>query len=670
MSEDVVPVFHHGGSFVRDNKGVLVYINGKVERFPPMDVDLICFFDLKKLFLDLGYHDYKAMYWYDPTSETLESGLHPIHGDKEIRALQKNKIQNEDTDEFYIYFDHPVLEGVEEILSDSDEGAAGVVVEDAGLDNDADIESSSSDDDGYESTEDEPYKPPPSGYDFFESSEDEECSNKNSGTKGRKCDKEKKKTTMKASKPNVNVTRGSKAKTQGKKAGYKKDDCAVSGGNGPEVRKKGDGGSRAVGPDSVEPSPADNNGPNEVNGNDPRKPSTFTEEIGVEPRDESDIDFEYESEAFLTPPDSSDDGGEGFNWPQYDPNADFGEVQFQLRMEFKTLDQFKKALKDYTIAEGRRIFYIKNDKGRVRAACVHGGFMAGKEIQKDKAKARLRAKREAKAKDGGSNGGEEENAIDNIPAVANSTEANPDQNGSNPGSEAVGDKEQKASKPGSEAVGDKEQNASKPGSEAVSDKAQHEKNECPWIIYCARNSRSGGYQIKTFNHVHTCGREFGSNMADQNWVAEKLAKRLLSQPRLTHAEAWDHIKIDYNVIISDKMLYRGLKIAREKYVGNEKAQYGKLRDYLQELHRTNHGSTALLAVEPIPQSPPLFDKLYVCLDACKKGFRAGCRPLIGLDGCFLKGYYGGQLLSAVAQDANNHFYVIAYAVVASETKES
>ncbi|XP_016191556.1 uncharacterized protein LOC107632386 [Arachis ipaensis] len=159
-------------------------------------------------------------------------------------------------------------------------------------------------------------------------------------------------------------------------------------------------------------------------------------------------------------------------------------------------------------------------------------------------------------------------------------------------------------------------------------------------------------------------------MADQNWVAEKLEKKLLSQPRLTHAEAWDHIKIDYNVIISDKMLYRGLKIAREKYVGNEKAQYGKLRDYLQELHRSNHGSTALLAVEPIPQSPPLFDKLYVCLDACKKGFRAGCRPLIGLDGCFLKGYYGGQLLSAVAQDANNHFYVIAYAVVASETKES
>ncbi|XP_061364293.1 uncharacterized protein LOC133307755 [Gastrolobium bilobum] len=67
---------------------------------------------------------------------------------------------------------------------------------------------------------------------------------------------------------------------------------------------------------------------------------------------------------------------------------------------------------------------------------------------------------------------------------------------------------------------------------------------------------------------------------------------------------------------------------------------------------------------------PIFDRMYICLDACKKGFKAGCRPLIGLDGCFLKGYYGGQLLSAVGEDANKQFYVIAYVVVDSETKDN
>ncbi|XP_057755529.1 uncharacterized protein LOC130974688 [Arachis stenosperma] len=33
-------------------------------------------------------------------------------------------------------------------------------------------------------------------------------------------------------------------------------------------------------------------------------------------------------------------------------------------------------------------------------------------------------------------------------------------------------------------------------------------------------------------------------------------------------------------------------------------------------------------------------------------------------------YFGGQLLSTIAQDSNNHFYTISYAVVGSETKES
>ena len=45
--------------------------------------------------------------------------------------------------------------------------------------------------------------------------------------------------------------------------------------------------------------------------------------------------------------------------------------------------------------------------------------------------------------------------------------------------------------------------------------------------------------------------------------------------------------------------------------------------------------------------PPIFYRLYVCLSACKQGFMRGCRPLIGLYGCHLKGYYGGTLLLAV-----------------------
>jgi hypothetical protein len=64
----------------------------------------------------------------------------------------------------------------------------------------------------------------------------------------------------------------------------------------------------------------------------------------------------------------------------------------------------------------------------------------------------------------------------------------------------------------------------------------------------------------------------------------------------------------------------------------------------------------------------MFERMYVCLEACKSTFPYTCRPLIGLDACFLKGDYGGQLMAAVGKDGNNQIFPIAYAVVEADKK--
>ncbi|KAL2243380.1 UNVERIFIED_CONTAM: hypothetical protein Sindi_0456000 [Sesamum indicum] len=64
-----------------------------------------------------------------------------------------------------------------------------------------------------------------------------------------------------------------------------------------------------------------------------------------------------------------------------------------------------------------------------------------------------------------------------------------------------------------------------------------------------------------------------------------------------------------------------------------------------------------------------FSKFYVCFDALRQGFLSGCRPVIGVDGCHLKGPYGGVLLTAISIDPNNNLY-LAYAVVSGETREA
>ncbi|XP_056688620.1 uncharacterized protein [Spinacia oleracea] len=53
-----------------------------------------------------------------------------------------------------------------------------------------------------------------------------------------------------------------------------------------------------------------------------------------------------------------------------------------------------------------------------------------------------------------------------------------------------------------------------------------------------------------------------------------------------------------------------------------------------------------------------------------EGFLGGCRPLIGVDGCHLKGNYGGILLSAIALDNNNEIFPLAFAIVSVEDKET
>ncbi|XP_062093998.1 uncharacterized protein LOC133800035 [Humulus lupulus] len=62
--------------------------------------------------------------------------------------------------------------------------------------------------------------------------------------------------------------------------------------------------------------------------------------------------------------------------------------------------------------------------------------------------------------------------------------------------------------------------------------------------------------------------------------------------------------------------------------------------------------------------------MYICYAGLKAGFNEGCRPLIGLDGCHIKGVHPGQLLTTVGIDGNNQMYPIAFVVVEIENKDS
>ncbi|MED6209811.1 hypothetical protein PIB30_058291 [Stylosanthes scabra] len=199
----VVPIFHHGGQLLQNLLGELEYVNGLVKRFEEMDIDHVNFGDMVKLFESLGYREYRRVFWEDRNAPELETGLNTMRGDAGVRELLDYLRQNLET-EFHLYWDHVINDPI--IIDNLDEvnpgganganvgaagagglgglgaGAGGVGDLGAGAGSVGDLgsggdglvanvgghsaepinlnDTSSSSDDGYETTEDEPYIPP------------------------------------------------------------------------------------------------------------------------------------------------------------------------------------------------------------------------------------------------------------------------------------------------------------------------------------------------------------------------------------------------------------------------------------------------------------------------------------------------------------------------------
>lgn len=107
------------------------------------------------------------------------------------------------------------------------------------------------------------------------------------------------------------------------------------------------------------------------------------------------------------------------------------------------------------------------------------------------------------------------------------------------------------------------------------------------------------------------------------------------------------------------MCYRAKNIDLKAINGTHEESYAQVWDYENEIKRVMPKNTVAIELEDIEtgQERDRFKRIYICLGPLKRGYKVGCRPVIGLDGCHIKGPFGGQLLTAVG--TINHLEVPA-----------
>jgi hypothetical protein len=165
---------------------------------------------------------------------------------------------------------------------------------------------------------------------------------------------------------------------------------------------------------------------------------------------------------------------------------------------------------------------------------------------------------------------------------------------------------------------------------------------CKYRISGSKCKDEESFEVRSVQSVHNCRRKHKNSILKSSWIADKLIEKFRAQPNMPVKAMVETVKERCGVDVKEHRLYRARRLAKDKIRGKVNDQYTKLWDFCETIRRTNIGSCVMMKIErSLPDKPAKFQRLYFSLAAMKSGFLAGCRPIIGLDGCFLKGPHKG-----------------------------
>ncbi|XP_076927070.1 uncharacterized protein LOC143590494 [Bidens hawaiensis] len=153
-------------------------------------------------------------------------------------------------------------------------------------------------------------------------------------------------------------------------------------------------------------------------------------------------------------------------------------------------------------------------------------------------------------------------------------------------------------------------------------KKKYQKPSCPWTLHISNVRQDGTWAVKTYFKDHTCLQTRDVNLCTINWLAREIEPIVKSDPNKKPRNILEDLQKKFQIQVTPYQVSRAKAMAEKKVLGDYEAQYGSLRDYIEELVRSNPG--------PFP----------------------------------------GQILTVVGMDGNNGIYPLAYSLVEAESTAS
>ncbi|KAF7119961.1 hypothetical protein RHSIM_Rhsim13G0165500 [Rhododendron simsii] len=191
---------------------------------------------------------------------------------------------------------------------------------------------------------------------------------------------------------------------------------------------------------------------------------------------------------------------------------------------------------------------------------------------------------------------------------------------------------------------------------------------CPWKLTARAQGKSELIRVIKLNnqHLHTAhdtasfkprirAKEMGMIFKD----------KLLVQPNLLPRSICNDYELAFHSPLTYSQGWRTKERARKLISGPISMTYHLVPWMCERLIQSIPNTRAVWT----SNADGKFCQLFVAYGCSITGFLLGCRPMLFIDACFLTGPYRGSCLSAVAYDANDQLFPVAYAVVSSENYE-
>ncbi|XP_028066671.1 uncharacterized protein LOC114269541 [Camellia sinensis] len=161
--------------------------------------------------------------------------------------------------------------------------------------------------------------------------------------------------------------------------------------------------------------------------------------------------------------------------------------------------------------------------------------------------------------------------------------------------------------------------------------SMRESKACLWRVYASLESANNFFYIRTLHDEHTCGaaiRTSKNSRMSSNLVASLIVNEVRGNSQTRPIDVVRQFTDQYGLTITYNHAWLGVEKAKTTTFGDFSMSYDEIR------------------------------------------WVRHCRPLLFIDGTFLKGKYKGTLLTATAKDGDQGFFPLAMAIVETETTDS